>query len=238
MAPTEYRVIAKRATLRRLPTVRSAVAAGEALGAEIVDCWIEEAGVHVRDGFGQTETGAITGIRPGAPPRPGSMGLPLPGIEVELRDGQLFVDPATDPTFFLGYLGAERPQGMWATGDLVERDDDGYLWFRGRNDDVIVSAGYRIGPVEVEEALATHPAVADAAVVAEPDEERGAVVRAVVVVRDGWEPGPALAQDLQEHVKRQTAPYKYPRIVDFTAELPRTASGKVRRAQLRRSGAR
>ena len=233
MAPTEYRVIAKRATLRPLPTLRSAVAAGEALNAEIVDCWRAEADVHVRDGFGQTETGALTGIPVGAEPRPGSMGLPLPGVRVELRDGELLVDPATAPTFFLRYLGAAPHEGMWATGDLVDRDDDGYLWFRGRNDDVIVSAGYRIGPVEVESALATHPSVAEAAVVAAPDEERGAVVRAVVVVRDGWEPGDALAAELQAHVKEQTAPYKYPRVVDFAAELPRTSSGKVRRALLR-----
>lgn len=233
MAPTEYRVIAKRATLRPLPTLRSAVAAGEALNAEIVDCWRAEAAVHVRDGFGQTETGALTGIPVGASPRPGSMGLPLPGVRVELRDGELFVDPATAPTFFLHYLGAQPHEGMWATGDLVDRDDDGYLWFRGRNDDVIVSAGYRIGPVEVESALATHPSVAEAAVVAAPDEERGAVVRAVVVVRDGWEPGEALAAELQAHVKAQTAPYKYPRVVDFATELPRTPSGKVRRSLLR-----
>jgi acyl-coenzyme A synthetase/AMP-(fatty) acid ligase len=233
MAPTEYRVIAKRATLRPLPGLRSAVAAGEALNAEIVDCWNAEAQVHVRDGFGQTETGALTGIRPGAAPRPGSMGQPLPGVRVELRDGELLVDPATAPTFFLRYLGAQPHEGMWATGDLVDADEDGWLWFRGRNDDVIVSAGYRIGPVEVESALATHPSVAEAAVVAAPDEERGSVVRAVVVVRDGWEAGDALAADLQEHVKAQTAPYKYPRIVDFARELPRTPSGKVRRALLR-----
>ena len=125
------------------------------------------------------------------------------------------------------------PAQPWHTGDRVRRDDDGYLHFEGRTDDVIVSAGYRIGPFEVESALVAHPAVAEAAAVAAPDEERGAVVRAVVVLRDGHAPSPALARELQEHTKRLTAPYKYPRIVDFAAELPKTASGKVKRAQLR-----
>ncbi len=123
--------------------------------------------------------------------------------------------------------------GLWHTGDRVSRDEEGYLHFEGRTDDVIVSAGYRIGPFEVESALVAHHAVAEAAAVAAPDEERGAVVRAVVVLRDGHTPSPELARELQEHVKRLTAPYKYPRIVDFAAELPKTASGKVKRAQLR-----
>jgi acetyl-CoA synthetase len=157
MAPTEYRVIARRASLRSVG-LRTAVAAGEALNAEIVGTWLDGAGVLVRDG---------------------------------------------------------------------------YLWFRGRADDVIVSAGYRIGPTEVEGALASHAAVLDAAVVGAPDAERGEVVRAVVVLRDGWAAGPEVAGALQDHVKRETAPYKYPRIVDFAPELPRTASGKLRRAALR-----
>ena len=127
-----------------------------------------------------------------------------------------------------------RAQGPWRTGDHVREDEQGYLYFEGRTDDVIVSAGYRIGPFEVESALVAHPAVAEAAAVAAPDEERGAVVRAVVVLRDGpYAPSPALARELQEHVKRETAPYKYPRIVEFASELPKTASGKVKRAQLR-----
>jgi len=231
MAPTEYRVIANRAQPRTLPALRSAVAAGEALDAETIATWREAAGLEIRDGYGQTETGAVTGMPPGHS-RPGSMGLPLPGVRVELRDGQLLVDPATLPTFFLGYLGAPRPEGMWETGDLVERDEDGFLWFRGRADDLIVSAGYRIGPIEVEAALSSHPCVAEVAVVPSPDEERGAVVRAVVVVRDGWEPGRELARELQAHVKAVTAPYKYPRVVDFVDALPRTPSGKVRRSAL------
>jgi acyl-coenzyme A synthetase/AMP-(fatty) acid ligase len=251
MAPTEYRVIAKRATLTPLPELRGMVAAGEALNPEVLRAWHEVTGLGIRDGYGQTETGQLTGMPLDEKPRPGSMGRALPGVRLSVEDGELVADPASVPTFFLGYLGEEvqREQrhgqpstwsiadrgagGLWRTGDRVREDEDGYLHFEGRTDDVIVSAGYRIGPFEVESALVAHPAVAEAAAVSAPDEERGAVVRAVVVLRDGHSPSPALARELQEHVKRETAPYKYPRIVDFVPELPKTASGKVRRAQLR-----
>jgi acetyl-CoA synthetase len=165
------------------------------------------------------------------------MGRPLPGVELRVDDGELVLaDPRTDPTFFVGYLDGTPSPGSrpWRTGDRVRQDEDGYLYFEGRTDDVIISAGYRIGPFEVESALLTHAAVAEAAVVAAPDEERGAVVRAVVVLRDGFAPADALAAELQEHVKHETAPYKYPRIVDFADELPKTASGKIKRASLRR----
>jgi acyl-coenzyme A synthetase/AMP-(fatty) acid ligase len=234
MAPTEYRVIAKRAEPRPLPHLRGLVAAGEALDAEVLRAWEEATGLPVRDGYGQTETGQLTGNPPGRPARPGSMGLPLPGVALRVVDGELVLeDPASDPTFFLRYLGDEPPSGPWRTGDRVRADEDGYLYFEGRDDDVIISAGYRIGPFEVESMLVAHPAVAEAAVVAAPDEERGSVVRAVVVLRDGYTPSGDLAVELQEHVKARTAPYKYPRLVEFADELPRTASGKVRRAQLR-----
>ena len=228
MAPTEYRAIAKRAHLRPLPSLRHAVAAGEALNPEVVALWRDEVGVAVHDGYGQTETGALTGMPIGEPVRPGSMGRALPGFRVWVDDGELCADPATVPTFFL-----DGGPGPWRTGDRVSEDNDGYLWFEGRADDVIISAGYRIGPFEVESALVSHPAVAEAAAVAAPDEERGQVVRAVVVLRDGSDAGPAMARELQDHVKEQTAPYKYPRIVDFASELPKTASGKVRRGALR-----
>jgi len=229
MAPTEYRVIAKRAELRPFPRLRGLVAAGEALNPEVLRAWREATGIDIRDGYGQTETGQLTGAPPGEPVRPGSMGRALPGIALGVDDGELVADPATVPTFFLG-----APRDVpWRTGDRVERDEDGFLYFVGRTDDVIISAGYRIGPFEVESALVAHPAVAEAAVVAAPDPDRGAVVRAVVVLRDGFAPGDALARELQDHVKAQTAPYKYPRVVDFAAELPKTASGKVRRAALR-----
>jgi acetyl-CoA synthetase len=267
MAPTEYRVIAKRATLAPLADLRAMVAAGEALNPEVLRAWSEATGLEIRDGYGQTETGQLTGMPLGEPARPGSMGRALPGVRLEASDGELVADPASVPTFFLGYLGegiqrvpareggadggvalrARGPLGagawsiadrarsgeLWQTGDRVREDGDGYLYFEGRADDVIVSAGYRIGPFEVESALVAHPAVAEAAAVAAPDEERGAVVRAVVVLREGYAPSPALGRELQDHVKRETAPYKYPRIVDFAAELPKTASGKVRRAALR-----
>ncbi|HYM45506.1 MAG TPA: AMP-binding protein [Solirubrobacteraceae bacterium] len=250
MAPTEYRVIAKRATLRPLPDLRGMVAAGEALNPQVLHAWREVTDLEIRDGYGQTETGQLTGMAAGEPARPGSMGRALPGVGLSVREGELIADPRTVPTFFLGYLGESarrerdgrwtvadrRDTGPWRTGDRVREDGDGYFWFEGRADDVIVSAGYRIGPFEVESALVSHPAVAEAAAVAAPDEERGTVVRAIVVLRDGdRSPSPELARELQEHVKRETAPYKYPRIVDFAPELPKTASGKVRRAELRAS---
>jgi acyl-coenzyme A synthetase/AMP-(fatty) acid ligase len=233
MAPTEYRVIAKRATLRPLPGLRGLVAAGEALNPEVLRAWRDATGLLIRDGYGQTETGQLTGVPPGAEVRAGSMGRPLPGVRLRVDDGELVADPASVPTFFLSYLGEPPPRGEWRTGDRVAQGDDGYLYFEGRTDDVIISAGYRIGPFEVESALVEHPAVAEAAVVAAPDDERGSVVRAVVVLRDGYSPSDDLASELQDHVKAQTAPYKYPRIVDFAAELPKTPSGKIRRAALR-----
>jgi acyl-coenzyme A synthetase/AMP-(fatty) acid ligase len=247
MAPTEYRVIAKRAELRALPSLKGMVAAGEALNPEVLKVWRDATGLDIRDGYGQTETGQMTGMGIGVRARPGSMGQALYGTRLSVIDGELVADPQSVPTFFLGYLGEgvqhepdgswtvqdRRDGGCWHTGDRVQEDEDGYLHFEGRADDVIISAGYRIGPFEVESALVAHPAVAEAAAVAAPDEERGAVVRAVVVLREGYEPSDALAGELQEHVKRETAPYKYPRIVEFVDELPKTASGKVKRAELR-----
>jgi acyl-coenzyme A synthetase/AMP-(fatty) acid ligase len=236
MAPTEYRVIAKRASLSPLPELRALVAAGEALNPEVIRAFGEALGIEIRDGYGQTETGQLTANPVGEAVRAGSMGLPLPGVELEVVDGELVLsDPRTDPTFFVRELNGDaapvdRP---WRTGDRVTRDEDGYLYFEGRGDDLIISAGYRIGPFEVESALVSHSAVAEAAVVAAPDEERGSIVRAVVVLRDGFQPSDGLVTELQQHVREQTAPYKYPRIVDFAAELPKTASGKVQRALLR-----
>ncbi|HLI58412.1 MAG TPA: AMP-binding protein [Solirubrobacteraceae bacterium] len=236
MAPTEYRVIAKRTTLSPIPSLRGLVAAGEALNPGVLAAFREALGLEIRDGYGQTETGQLTGVPAGGEVRPGSMGRPLPGIDLVVDGGELVLrDPRTDPTFFVGYLdGTPAPvDAPWRTGDRVRRDEDGFLYFESRADDVIISAGYRIGPFEVESALVAHEAVAEAAVVAAPDEERGAVVRAVVVLRPGVEPSARLAAELQDHVKARTAPYKYPRLVEFAAELPKTASGKVQRALLR-----
>jgi acetyl-CoA synthetase len=236
MAPTEYRVIAKRVELHPVPSLHGLVAAGEALNPEVLRAFKEATGLEIRDGYGQTETGQLTGVPAGGAVRPGSMGPPLPGVALEVDDGELVLaDPRTDPTFFVATLGGppspeDRP---WRTGDRVIADEDGYLYFEGRTDDVIISAGYRIGPFEVESALVSHGAVAEAAVIAAPDDERGAVVRAVVVLREGFSPSDELVTELQDHVKHETAPYKYPRIVDFAAELPKTASGKVQRAVLR-----
>jgi acetyl-CoA synthetase len=236
MAPTEYRVIAKRVEIKPLEHLRSLVAAGEALNPEVIRAFRETTGLEIRDGYGQTETGQLTGNPLDEPVRPGSMGRPLPGVDLTVDDGELVLaDPRTDPTFFVGYLdGSPAPSDRpWRTGDRVRQDEDGYLYFEGRTDDVIISAGYRIGPFEVESALVSHAAVAEAAVVGAPDDERGAVVRAVVVLRDGFTPGRTLASELQDHVKSQTAPYKYPRIVEFADELPKTTSGKIQRARLR-----
>ncbi len=247
MAPTEYRVIAKRAKLRGLPSLKGIVAAGEALNPEVLRAWREATGLDIRDGYGQTETGQMTGMGIKLRARAGSMGRALPGTRLSVIDGELVADPDSVPTFFLGYLGEgvhraadgswmvedRREGGPWHTGDRVRQDEDGYLHFEGRADDVIISAGYRIGPFEVESALVAHPAVAEAAAVSAPDEERGAVVRAIVVLREGHEPSAELASELQEHVKGETAPYKYPRIVEFAEELPKTTSGKIKRAELR-----
>jgi acetyl-CoA synthetase len=247
-SPTEYRMIARRTSLEglRMPALRHLVSAGEPLNPEVMDAFKTAVGLDIHDGYGQTETGQLTGMPADEEVRPGSMGRPLPGFKLDVvdehgipaKDGELVLEPVTVPTFFRGYLGEpEHPRHRrWHTGDHVRRDADGFLWFEGRLDDVILSAGYRIGPFEVESALLEHPSVAEAAAVAAPDEERGAVVRAIVVLRDGWDPGDALAKDLQDHVKSATAPYKYPRIVEFAADLPKTSSGKIKRAALRETG--
>lgn len=246
-APTEYRMLAKRTSLRPVASLRHLVSAGEPLNPEIINVFREGTGLEIHDGYGQTETGQVTGMPAGEQVRPGSMGRPLPGFEVQIAavgdrggseaatggGGELLLRPASCPTFFSRYLGGEPFEGeWWRTGDLVRSDDDGYLYFEGRSDDLILSSGYRIGPFEVESALVSHPAVAEAAAVAAPDPERGAVVRAIVVLRDG-EPSEQLAKELQEHCKRETAPYKFPRIVEFAEQLPKTSSGKIKRAELR-----
>ena len=169
------------------------------------------------------------------PARDGSMGRPLPGIETRVINGELQVRPDSVPSFFSHYIGEPPFDGeWWATGDQVRKDEDGYLWFEGRDDDIIITAGYRVGPFEVESALVSHPAVAEAAAVPAPDDERGSVVRAIVVLADG-EPSDELAGELQEHVKRVTAPYKYPRIVEFADGAAEDAERKdpPRRAEMR-----
>jgi acetyl-CoA synthetase len=238
-APTEYRMLAKRAALRPFPVLRRMVSAGEPLDPETIAAFRAATGLEPADGYGQTETGQVTGNLAAEPIRQGSMGRALPGVVIRIDSaeegaiGELQLRTASSPTFFSRYLDGERFEGeWWPTGDLVRADADGYLFFEGRDDDIILSSGYRIGPFEVESALQSHPAVAEAAAVAAPDPERGAVVRAIVVPRER-EPSPELARELQEHCKRETAPYKFPRIVEFVAELPKTPSGKIKRAELR-----
>jgi acetyl-CoA synthetase len=235
-SPTEYRLLSASSQMRRLPKLRRAVSAGEHLEADLVEDWEQRAGLAIADGYGQTETGQLTGNLVGKEVRPGSMGTALPGIELRVVRGELEVRRETCPTFFRRYLDGEPFAGeWWPTGDWVRQDADGWLWHEGRDDDLILSSGYRIGPQEVEEALLSHPAVAEAAAVPAPDPERGSVVRAIVVVSEGV-PGPELARELQEHVKQTTAPYKFPRIVEFAEELPRTSSGKLKRSALREPG--
>ena len=235
-SPTEYRMLAKHDELGALPDMRRLVSAGEPLNAEVIRAFRDGVGLDVHDGYGQTETGAVAGCLVGDEVRDGSMGRALPGTEVRVHENELQLRADSSPTFFARYLDGETfAEEWWPTGDHVRQDADGYLWYEGRADDLILSAGYRIGPFEVESALLSHPAVVEAAAVAAPDEERGSVVRAVVVLRDG-NPGPDLVRELQEHAKRETAPYKYPRIIEFADELPKTSSGKIRRAELREPG--
>jgi acyl-coenzyme A synthetase/AMP-(fatty) acid ligase len=250
-APTEYRMLAKLEALGtvHLPRLRHAVSAGEPLNPEVIARFQDALGLTVHDGYGQTENSLLVANSPGAPIRPGSMGLPTPGHDVAVIDDAGHVcAPGVEgdlaligrpPTLFTGYYDDRDAtesafrDGWYITGDRAMRDEQGYLWFVGRADDVILSSAYRIGPFEVESALLEHPAVAESAVVGVPDVDRGQIVKAFVVLRDGHEPGDELASELQEHVKAVTAPYKYPRAVAFVEELPKTASGKVRRSELR-----
>jgi acyl-coenzyme A synthetase/AMP-(fatty) acid ligase len=243
MSPTELRLCAKSDEFERadLSSVREVVAAGEPLGADVLERYHELHGVRLRDGYGQTETGAVAGVMRGGSAAPGSLGRPLDGVDLRLDDaGEILVRAASVPTFFLGYLdsaGVQQPaaleEGWWRTGDRARIDDAGQLWFEGRADDVIISAGYRIGPAEVESALGSHPAVREAAAVARPDADRGHIVHAVVVLQPHAVASPALVTELQTHCKRVASPAKYPRSIAFAPSLPRTSSGKILRAQLR-----
>jgi acetyl-CoA synthetase/medium-chain acyl-CoA synthetase len=248
--PTEYRMLVQQdLRRRRLPRLRHCVSAGEPLNPEVIHAWHDALGLFIHDGYGQTETALLAANLPGLPIRPGSMGKPFPGHELRVIDAEGRELPAGEvgdlalrgrpPTLFREYWKnpeetAACRRGEWyVTGDRGRRDEDGYLWFVGRADDVIISAGYRIGPFEVESALLEHPAVAESAVVASPDAVRGEVVKAFVVLAPGYAPGEALVHELQEHVKCVTAPYKYPREIEFVERLPKTVSGKIRRVELR-----
>ena len=209
------------------------------------------------EGFGQTETTLTLGTFPWMPSKPGSMGVPNPQYRIDLltpdgrsaedgEQGQIVIrtDGGKPVGLFLGYhLNEELTReawhdGVYYTGDVAWRDEDGYYWFVGRADDVIKSSGYRIGPFEVESALMTHPAVVECAITGVPDEIRGQVVKATIVLAAGYRDraDAALVKELQDHVKRITAPYKYPRVVEFVDALPKTISGKIRRTEIRKKG--
>jgi acyl-coenzyme A synthetase/AMP-(fatty) acid ligase len=251
-APTEYRLMAKLDGLEGYDVsgVRHMVSAGEPLNPEVIRAFEQAFGRTIHDGYGQTENTLLVGNFPGAEIRPGSMGKPAPGYDVRVIDFDGNEAPAGEegdialrgdaPALFAGYWNAPEEtaavyRGEWyVTGDRAVRDEDGYLWFTGRADDVILSAAYRIGPFEVESALLEHPAVAESAVVGKPDPDRGQIVKAFVVLRPGNDGTPELVSELQDHCKRVTAPYKYPREIEFIGELPKTPSGKIRRVELRK----
>jgi len=250
-APTEYRLMAKLDGLERndLGQLRHAVSAGEPLNPEVIQRFREGFGITIHDGYGQTENTLLIANALGASIRLGSMGLPTPGHDVAVIDDEGNTVAAgvegdiallgRPPSLFAGYWGAPDEtdaafRGDWyVTGDRGTRDHDGYFWFTGRADDVILSAAYRIGPFEVESALLEHPAVAESAVVGKPDPDRGQIVKAFVVLRPIFPASVELVVELQEHCKRVTAPYKYPREIEFVESLPKTRSGKIRRVELR-----
>ncbi|MCY7497021.1 MULTISPECIES: acyl-CoA synthetase MbcS [Bacillus] len=249
--PTEYRFMAKVDDLSQyeLPTLHSAVSAGEPLNREVIDTFKKHFDIEVRDGYGQTESTLLVGVLKGMDIKPGSMGKPTPGNEVEIIDengqicapgeiGDIAVHLETPALFKEYYKDAERTKAQrrgdyFITGDRAKKDEDGYFWFESRRDDIIVSSGYTIGPFEVEDALIKHPAVKECAVVASPDEIRGSIVKAYVVLRDASAQSDELIKELQTHVKNTTAPYKYPREIEFIDELPKTPSAKIRRVELR-----
>ncbi|MCM3569615.1 acyl-CoA synthetase MbcS [Neobacillus mesonae] len=250
--PTEYRLMAKVDHLAeyQLPNLRSAVSAGEPLNREVIDIFRRHFQIDVRDGYGQTENTLLVGVTKGMNLKPGSMGKPTPGNRVEIINddgeicdvgevGDIAVHVETPALFKKYYKDPERTAmqfrgDYYVTGDKAKKDEEGYFWFEGRSDDIIISSGYTIGPFEVEDALVKHPYVKECAVIASPDEIRGFIVKAFVVLKEGIDVNaPELTKTLQNHVKELTAPYKYPRKIEFVQELPKTTSGKIRRVELR-----
>ena len=253
--PTIYRFLIREDLSKYdLSSLEYCTTAGEALNGAVYDTFRQLTGVRLMEGFGQTETTLTLATFPWMEPKPGSMGVPNPQYEIDLltpdgrsaedgEQGQIVI--RTDMGKPLGlfkeyYLNDELTHEVWHdgvyyTGDVAWRDEDGYFWFVGRADDVIKSSGYRIGPFEVESALMTHPAVVECAITGVPDEIRGQVVKATIILGEKYraQAGEALIKELQNHVKRITAPYKYPRIIEFAEELPKTISGKIRRKEIR-----
>lgn len=258
--PTVFRfLIRENVKAYDLSALRYCTIAGEALNPSVFERWKELTGISLMEGFGQTETTLTVGNFPGMTPKPGSMGRPNPQYDIFIADregnpvapgeqGEIVIRVPDDgkPTgLFKEYLDDEElthmawHDGLYHTGDVASLDEDGYFWFVGRKDDVIKSSGYRIGPFEVESACLTHPAVVECAITAVPDEVRGQIVKATIVLAREYlkKAGPDLVKEIQDHVKRVTAPYKYPRVIEFVSELPKTISGKIRRVAIRASDA-
>lgn len=255
--PTIYRfLIREDLTKYDLSSLEYCTTAGEALNSAVYDTFKKLTGIRLMEGFGQTETTLTLGTFPWMEPKPGSMGVPNPQYHIGLltndgrpaEDGEqgqivIYTDKGKPCGLFKGYYRNEEltreawHDGVYYTGDVAWRDEDGYYWFVGRADDVIKSSGYRIGPFEVESALMTHPAVVECAITGVPDEIRGQVVKATIVLAKEYKDraGEALIKEIQNHVKRVTAPYKYPRVIEFVDELPKTISGKIRRVDIRKN---
>jgi acetyl-CoA synthetase len=251
--PTMYRFFIKEdLTKFDLSSLEYCSIAGEPLNPEVYNQFLKATGLKLMEGYGQTELTLTVGTFPWMQPKPGSMGKPAPGYDVDIIDengnpcdvgqeGQIVIrtDKMVPVGMFGGYYRDEAltnkvwNNGIYYTGDMAWKDEDGYLWFVGRADDVIKSSGYRIGPFEVESALLEHPAVLECAITAVPDPDRGQIVKATVVLTKNYQPSDELVKELQEHVKKVTAPYKYPRIIEFVPELPKTISGKIRRVEIR-----
>jgi acetyl-CoA synthetase len=251
--PTIYRFLIKEDLSKYdLSHLKYCVVAGEPLNPEVFKQFYDKTGLKLMEGFGQTECTVAVATFPWMDPKPGSMGRPSPGYDIIILDedgnpcevgneGEIVIRTAKEKPvgMFNGYYRDEDltrkvwSDGIYRTGDMAWYDEDGYFWFVGRADDVIKSSGYRIGPFEVESALMEHPAVLECAITAVPDPDRGQIVKATVVPSKNYHPSEELARELQEHVKKVTAPYKYPRIVEFVTELPKTISGKIRRVQIR-----
>jgi acetyl-CoA synthetase len=253
--PTVYRVFAQMDLSKyNLSSIRHAIGAGEPLNPEVIKVWKEATAADIYDGYGQTETINIVANYPCVPVRPGSMGKPVPGVDVQIVDDngkQVDVDAIghiavriTDPLqpgMFPGYWeDAEATakcfkNGWYLTGDNGTVDADGYFWFVGRSDDIITSSGYRISPFEVESSLLEHPAVLESAAIGKPDEMRGEIVKAFIILADGYQASDELTVEIQNFMKQHTAPYKYPREIEYVDALPKTISGKIRRVELRQN---
>ena len=253
--PTIFRFLIKEDISKYdLSSLEYCTTAGEALNYSVYETFLKITGIRLMEGFGQTETTMTLGTFPWMEPKPGSMGVPNPQYEIDLltpdgrpaedgEQGQIVIRTHNGKPLglFKGYYrDEERTEDAWHddvyyTGDVAWRDEDGYYWFVGRADDVIKSSGYRIGPFEVESALMTHPAVVECAITGVPDEVRGQVVKATIILSKDYkgQEGPELIKELQNHVKKVTAPYKYPRVIEFVDELPKTISGKIRRVEIR-----